>query len=469
MTMKGYWLPPGCDVVLETETIEVNRDGRRFTLEMPKPTPEDLREIADYLRSAQRRVLARRTTASIIRSLDRAAALWLSPTYRPRLLARHTISIITGFSSEMVARAIELEQAASRAPDMMAALVRELGDPAALDGFVPTPKGRSMAIGPQLVGGIFSANIPALPHLTVMRAFLVKAACFGRISRDEPIYLPLYADSLREVDPELAECLAVIHWDRDERACERAFLGALDHLIAYGGEAALSGLRERLPEGVAATWHGHRMGFAYVGRPALMGSIDGLVDRLAFDFSIFDQHACLAPQACFVERGGQRSPLDFAKKLSEAMASWLEELPPRSLSVQEMAPLRAALDAASLRELVGEGGARVVSPPDRLQGAVVVERPERFEPVPLDRFVRVIPVDGLDDMLTLLEPVKRYLQCAAVAGCDDRARARLARLGLSRLCPPGRMGTPTMVWHHDGEGCLASLVTWCDEETRMPA
>ncbi|MGB0588648.1 MAG: acyl-CoA reductase [Myxococcota bacterium] len=467
--MNAYWLPPGCHVQLETEAVEVNRGGRRFTLHMPKPTPADLREIAAHLRSAQRRILARRSTESIIRSLDRAAALWLSPSYRPRLLARHTISIITGFSSEMVARAIELEQAASRAPDMVAALERELGDSKALDGFVRTAKGRSMAIGPQLIGGIFSANIPALPHLTVMRAFLVKAACFGRVSSDEPIYLPLYAESLREVDPELAECLAVVHWDRADRVCEAAFLGSLDHLIAYGGDEALGGLRERLPEGVAATWHGHRMGFAYVGRPALMGGIDGLVDRLAFDFSIFDQHACLAPQACFVERGGRTSPLVFARHLSDAMEAWLDELPPRSLEVDEMAPLRAALDAAALRELMGEGGACVVSPPTRLQGAVVMERPERFEPVPLDRFVRVIPVDDVDDMLTLLEPVKRYLQCAAVAGCDDATRARLARLGLSRLCPPGRMGTPTMVWHHDGEGCLASLVSWCDEETRMPA
>jgi hypothetical protein len=469
MTVKGYWLPPGCDVKLKTETVEVNRDGRRFTLEMPKPTPADLRAIATYLRSAQRRILARRTTASIIRSLDRAAALWLSPSYRPRLLARHTISILTGFSSEMVARAIELEQAASRAPDMLAALERELGDPAALDGFVRTAKGRSMAVGPQLVGGIFSANIPALPHLTVMRAFLVKSACFGRVSSDEPIYLPLYADSLLEVDPELAECLAVIHWDRSERDCEAAFLGSLDHLIAYGGEDTLGGLRERLPAEVAATWHGHRMGFAYVARPALMTSVTSLVDRLAFDFSIFDQHACLAPQACFVERGGSVTPLVFARRLSDAMDAWLDELPPRSLRVEEKGPLRAALDAAVLRELMGEGGARVVSPRDRLQGVVVMERPDRFEPVPLDRFVRVIPVDDVDDMLTLLEPVKRYLQCAALAGCDDVTRARLARLGLSRLCPPGRMGTPTMVWHHDGEGCLASLVSWCDEETRMPA
>ncbi|MDP6943796.1 MAG: acyl-CoA reductase, partial [Myxococcota bacterium] len=325
MSAKAYWLPPGCPVRLETETVEVTRGDRRMTLEVPKPTPADLRAIAEHLRQARRRVLARRSVDDIVKSLDRTARRWLDPSYRPRLFARHTISIVTGFSSEMVARAIELEQAASRAPDMRAALVRELGDPASLDGFVSTPKGRSMAVGPELVGGIFSANIPALPHLTVMRAFLVKAACFGRVSIDEPIYLPLYADSLAEVDPELAECLAVVHWDRDDRDCEAAFLGGIDHLIAYGGDAALAGLKERLPAGVRATWHGHRMGFAYVARSALMGSVDGLVERLAFDFSIFDQHACLAPQACFVERGAPIDPVAFAEKLSDAMVDWLEE------------------------------------------------------------------------------------------------------------------------------------------------
>ena len=469
MSVKAYWLPPGCPVTLDTEVIEVERDERRFSLEIPKPSASDLVAIAQHLKGAQRRVLAKRSLASIIAALDKTAALWLDPSYRARLLARHTISIITGFSSEMVARAIELEQAASRAPDMTSALMRELGNPAALDGFVSTPKGRSMAIGPSLIGGIFSANIPALPHLTVMRAFLVKSACLGRVSSDEPIYLPLYAESLREVDPELAECLAVVHWDRDDRACEGAFLSNIDHLIAYGGERALAGLRERLPAGVGATWHGHRMGFAYVGQPALMGSIDLLVDKLAFDFSIFDQHACLAPQACFVQVGGGISPEGFAERLSRAMGEWLEELPPRSLSVEEQAPLRAALDAAEMRELLGAQGTKVISPKGRLQGAVVLERPERFEPVPLDRFVRVIPVEGVEELIGFLEPVAPYLQCAALAGCDDGTRTRLARLGLSRMCPPGRMGTPTMVWHHDGEGCLASLVRWCDEETRMPA
>ena len=114
---------------------------------------------------------------------------------------------------------------------MRRALDRELGSRQALDGFVSTAKGRATATGPEVIGGIFSANIPALPHLTVMRSFLVKSACLGRVSRGEPLYLPLYAQSLAEIDPELSECLAVIHYDRDDDALADAFLGGIDHVI----------------------------------------------------------------------------------------------------------------------------------------------------------------------------------------------------------------------------------------------
>ena len=85
MTARAYWLPPGCPVRLATETVEITRGDRRMTLEVPRPTPEDLRAIADHLRQARRRVLANRTVDEIVTSLDRTARLWLDPSYRPRL------------------------------------------------------------------------------------------------------------------------------------------------------------------------------------------------------------------------------------------------------------------------------------------------------------------------------------------------------------------------------------------------
>jgi hypothetical protein len=467
--VNAYWLPPGCRVELMVHEVQVERCGQQLTICMPRPTAEQVVAIADYLRTQQERVLQKRSVIEIVETLDRVAELWLDEQYPWRQRACDAISVVSGFSREMVGHAIELEQLSSRRNDMISALTRELGDHQALDHFITTPKGSSMAVGPGLIGGIFSANIPALPHLTVMRSFLVKSACLGRVSKNEPVYLSLYAESLAQVDEELASCLAVLHWEHNDQSVESAFLNAIDHLIAYGSDRSLALLKERCPPRLTATWHGHRMGFAYIPKAALSGSVDALAEQIAYDFSLFEQHACLSPQACFVEEGGEVTPKQFAQSLARAMDKWLERLPARQLAPEEAALLRQQHDAILMAQTLGKRPGEYITPPTRLQGAVVLEPAGPFEPCPLDRFARVIAIAGPAQLLELLEPCSHYLQCAAVAEPTDSAvLSALARLGVTRLCPPGRMGTPSMVWAHDGRSCLAELLRWCDYETLPP-
>ena len=460
---NAFWLPAGCDVAFETRDVEMGEQTVRF----PVTTPEVVAQVAAFLKTQQRAVLAGRSVDSIATALDRAAARWLEPDYVESTGAISAIASLTGFSAPMVAHAIHCEQRSSRLPDMLATLDGELGDRRVLDGFIDSPKGRTMAVGPELVGGVFSANIPALPHLTIMRALLVKAACLGRVSRDEPLYLPLYCRTIEELDPELASCLAVLWWPSDDHVVEAAFLGGIDHLIAYGGDATLSAIRSRAPERLRATWHGHRMGFAVVGRDALAGDLEFLCDRLAYDFTVFDQHACLAPQAVYVEDHPGVSAERFGRLLHKAMERWAVKLPARTLSVEEATRLRSAVDDAQLSEAMGLSETRVLSG-DAISGVVMVAADGVLAPTPLNRFVRVVPVPTLDDVFAHLEPVGRHLQCAAVAGVTDAFRRRLVRTGVTRLCPPGAMGTPSMLWHHDGWACLSQLVRWCDEEIIRP-
>jgi hypothetical protein len=469
----AFWLPPQCGLEPEVRVETIERGDRSIAVRWPIFSAQDITQLAGYLRAQRRRVLQQRSVESIVDVLDAVAAQWLDRDHTTRQSAVDAIATLTGFSEPMVAHAIELEQVSSRRADLLAALDNELGDHRALDGFTASPKGRSHAVGPGLIGGIFSANIPALPHLTVMRALLVKAACLGRVSQGEPLYLPLYVESLAAVDPDLASCLAVVYFSAEQRAHQDAFLGAIDHLIAYGSDATIRTLQAALPSEVGATWHGHRMGFCYVTRDALTNSESAqtLADAIAYDFTVFDQHACLAPQACFVQEGGAMSPSDFADALARGMDTWLDRLPPRSLTVDEAAGLRAAQDEARMVAMAGDS-TRIATPTDRLQGTVVVGPMDAFVPSPLDRFARVVPVANTDALMNYLTPVRRYLQCAVVAGGPDEntdaLKQRLAGLGVTRICPPGSMGTPSMVWHHDGRACLADLVRWCDEETVPP-
>jgi hypothetical protein len=56
----------------------------------------------------------------------------------------------------------------------------------------------------------------------------------------------------------------------------------------------------------------------------------------------------------------------------------------------------------------------------------------------------------------------------ALAAGDDRANEialRLAKWGVTRICPVGGMQDPSPAWRHDGRPALADFLTWTDWES----
>lgn len=478
---RAYWISPEMQAAIDTVpggsirfVKEYERESGKIAVDFLRLSPEALVFLARLLREKRDRVLARRSVRDIVDVLDKVAKKWLSANYAPRGTAIQRISTITGFSPEMVEHSIYLEQVSSQGPHLLHALTNELGDPSYLDDFLLNDNlgGYSRAVGPELVGAIFSSNIPALPHLEVMRAFLVKAACLGRVSAGEPLFLPLYARSLFEIDPDLAACLAVVYWERGDLEAESAFLKNIDYLVAYGGELQTRRLLSVKPPSLEATWHGHKLGFSYISRDALRQTgVQELARKVAYDFSIFDGFACLCPQVCLVERNGEVTPLEFAKACSTEMEYWARRLPPRCLEFSDAANKYRQRELLFMHESMNDKF-QVIAAPDDYSFTVILEETDRFEPTSGDRFLKVVPVNDFADVEGMIKPLgKSYLQCAAVASeetCFFELRRILARWGVSRVVPPGLMATPSMMWHHDGVSCLGKMVTWCDHEMMLP-
>jgi len=479
-TPAACWLPPGLREAIDAlpggstpYRKRYDHDDEHREVVFERLSPEALCQVVAFLRRRRREVLARRSVRDIVDALDRAAAQWLDPAYPPRRDTIAEIAFITGFSPEMVGHAIDEEQVSSRGPHLLEALRGELGDPEFLDGFRPNRRtgGFSRAHGPELVGAIFSSNIPALPHLEIMRSFLVKAACLGRVSAGEPIFLRRYAETLHEIDPELASCLAIVYWERGDDDSEQVFLRSIDYLVAYGGDAQIRRLLAARPPMLDATWHGHRLGFAYVTREALAAGQDvaTLARSISYDFTIFDGFACLCPQVVLVEDGGDTSPLDLARRCAIEMARWTRELPPRRLD------LAAASRKHGFAQLcMMDPAIEVIAAPPDGSYLVTLEAMQRFEPTGGDRHLRIVPVNGRSDLERLIGPLPRnHLQCAAIAAGGAVARHHelreaLASWGVTRIVPPGIMGRPSMMWRHDGVACLGRMVTWCDHELVVP-
>lgn len=473
--LEASFLPPGLgDIDGAWKIHQAGPPGAEVQARVFHPSPKGMEALAEALRE-RRRDARWITVEERISAFDALAARWLDPTYKVRQALLAPIAAWTGFSRPMVAHALDLEQRSSRAPHLSRALRQELGDPGRLDALGSNPYlgGRSRAVGPGLVGAVTSANIPGLPHLEVLRALLVKGACLAKVPGGEPLFLAAYARSLAVAHPLLGSTVAVVGVNRGDEDARRAFAGAVDHLVVYGGPAAVdaweaaastSRATTRRPHG--SSWHGHKLGVSVVLREALVeDDLLELTSRLAYDFTLYDREACLAPAAIYVERGGPTPVEGVADAIAAAMARWAEALPPGRPTVARATAQRAFIDAQVIR------GGQIVAAPDGLPWLVTLDPVPEFGPSAPGRVVRVVGVDHAEEVPGLLAPLGAYLQCAALAGPAHRAdpiAEALAEVGVSRLTRPGLMGLPSMMWRHDGKPCLGAMVRFCDEETEAP-
>jgi hypothetical protein len=75
-------------------------------------------------------------------------------------------------------------------------------------------------------------------------------------------------------------------------------------------------------------------------------------------------------------------------------------------------------------------------------------------------------VKDLTDLLQNAEVVRGKVSTVGIAAPEqaEELAQELARWGVTRVCPLGRMQNPPLTWRHDGRPALGDLVTWTDFE-----
>jgi hypothetical protein len=471
--LNAYYLPSDFRPQVTAFRTEAYHDEDiTIHLKIPQISRSFVETLTDHLRRNREAHLANLPIGKIIDVLDQASRRWLERSYPLRKLALKTIPAITHFSREVVEASIDVEMESSLREDIWRALCSEIKNPLFLDDFQYSPEldGYSRAFGPKLILSIFSENIPALPHLLFMRSVLLKAACLGKVAAGEPTFAPLYLKTIEEIDPEMAKSMAVLYWRGGEEEIEAAAFHQADAVIMFGGVEACESLRKKIPRGVKALLHGHKLGFGIIGRKRLScQGIEELAACVAYDCSMFDQQACLAPHIYYVEAGGEVSPQAFCRTLAEAMERLNLKMPRGKISPGEASAIHQLRTKYELRELNNEEVLLFASPHGTDWTIVYEKDPGTFSPSPLNRFIRIYGVEDIFQILPSLKSIAPYLQNAAVSIGDGREGnfiRRLGELGLARITSPGKMPVPSMMWHHDGVSPLSSLLCWCDVEKK---
>ena len=422
--------------------------------------------ICNSLRENRMAVLSRRSVHDVIRSVDAVAHALAAPgELRDQALA--LLPEASRLSAPMVELILDRMAADWRAPALERLVRAELGDPAALDGFVDDAVAgrRVRAVGPRLTLNVFAGNVPGVAVTAIVRCLLVKSATLGKTAADDPVLPVLFARALARVDPELASCVAVTYWPGGTGAAEDEALRQVDAVVVYGGAEAVRAVRSRAPGSTRVLEHGPRISFGFIAREALTApGARALARGVALAAATFDQHGCVSLHGAFVERGGAVEPRAFARLVFDELTALESSLPAGRLLPDEAARLHAERGRAEFEQMAI--GGEVMAGGGAATTVVYSEQPDAT-PSCLDRFVRICAVEDVADGLPALGPLDGLLQTAALAAGPERRSDladRLAEAGFTRITGFGAMPWPPAHWHHDGAAPLRELIRWVDLE-----
>jgi len=450
--MKGYFLPI-------TSIAATKTQDSRLPLELPVLSAEKVIDISDRLILAGES-LAKEPIFKIIDWIDTAAQCWLDPKDPFRKEAESLLPLASGVSKEMVRFILDDLFKNLTRPVLIHLLEEELGDPTLCDGFRPKKKGIGFTrvIGPRLITHILPGNISGTAVVSLVCGLLAKSANLAKVSTDELLLPVLFARSLHQIRPELAESMAILTWDNSDTRITQAAFQRADLAIVYGSDETIAQIREKIPPATRTLFHGHRLSLGVIARESIRREV---AEQAAVDIALYDQMGCLSPHLYYVESLGGHNPLEFAHWLSQALYAVSNRLPKGETSPNIAAQIQQLRGSLPLR------GGKVISSPKGLDWTVLYDPDPHFSASPLSRTIWVKPVHDLTEIGPHLEPIRSALQAVGIAIPEERQPElipAIVKMGASRICAIGKMQTPPITWHHDGQFRLANLLRFIDWE-----
>jgi hypothetical protein len=446
-----------------------------FLADLPPGTtlsPAMITEACQTLKRNRERYLATRRTQNVVNVLTSLADGWLAPHYPFRTLALEQGPAATGFSPPTLVRGLDTFFQRFTRENFQSLLQQDLGHALRLEELVCSQTEQksnhaAIANAPEFLVHIAAGNLPVPALSSIVLGLLTRSAQFVKCARGSSLLPRLFAHSLYEVEPKLGACLEIAEWPGGDSALEKALFDEADCVTATGSDETLAAIRRRLPRNTRFLGYGHRLSFAYVASGVLSGlNAPKIVAHAAADVVAWNQLGCLSPHVIYVEHGGSVSAEQFAGMLAVELAR-LEVVEPRGDLLVEAAAAIASRRSFYEVRAAHSDDTQLWSSKGSTAWTVVYEADPGFQPSCLNRFIYVKGVPHLVQALQGADSIRGKVSTVGLAAPEDKAPAlatQLARWGVTRVCPLGRMQQPPLTWRHDGRPALGDLVTWTDYE-----
>ena len=361
----------------------------------------------------------------------------------------------SGFSREGVEAGLRLALEDWHHSALQSLVDQELGSPDSMRDSPP--------IGHSLTSVILAGVIPMPNLLNTVLPLVIGSPVIVKPSQRDPYTPDLVAKCLSDIDSEFGRCLEVASLESTDDPAMRLFLTS-PCVMASGSDETIQQIRSRLSSDQSFIAYGHKFSIAVVNSSSLKeaNQREDIAEALSVDIALWDQLGCLSPAAIYVlGPKADHTRIDLMEALAEKLAAREEEWPRGEASKQTRADIRRERDEAEMRATVPGG-------PD-LRGSqnsnwtVIAESEPDWRPTPLHRFVRLYPVSDSSELRSVLQPMQRHLSSAALVGFapgespERELKSALGEVGVSRLCPAGRLQSPPLAWPHDGRPVLLPL------------
>lgn len=452
-------------------------------------TPQTVRDACFAIRRNREQWLLKKRTRELIDMVAYTAEQWLDPDFGFRRRALQASPAETGFPPATLARGLDAFFKCLTPEQLESLVAHDLGDVRKLDEFSATSiearQGRSsMARGPELLAHVCAGNLPVPAMMSLVLGVLTKSAQFFKLPQRGGLVPRLFAHSLAATESKLGACFEMARWPGGTRALEDALFSEANCVTATGGDALLSELRGRMPLATRFVGYGHKFSFGFVPVEALTSySMKRTARDAAADITAWNQLGCLSPHVLYVEDNGVHSPEGLAEQLAKELAAREVVEPRGEIPVEEAAAIAGRRSVYAMRSVIApparerkldsvfvevHTSLRLWQSEESTAWTVVLDTDPRFAASCLNRFIYIKPIKRLADALHYADEIRGKVSTVALGQAGDRTAElslELARWGVPRICPLGRMQEPPLTWRHDGRPSLADLVEWTDLET----
>lgn len=437
-------------------------------VEIPLLTEEQMKKVIETVKKGTEETLKKLTVIEIVHIIDQAIGRLLDRGSVYRQKAEKLLPIVTGYDEEMIRLSLTSYLKTFRKQELFRFLVEDLGNPLLLDDFQPRVKGGfSKAVGPDLITHIWAGNVPALPLWSFISGLLVKAGNIGKVSSAEPLFAGWFAQLLVEIEPKLANCFAVVWWKGGDENREKAIFEQSNLVLGYGSNQSLESLQTRIPITTRFLPFGHKISFGMISKLALDSQKAWrTAHQAAYDVVRYDQQGCYSPHIFYVQNGGRVSPREFARNLAHELENFEVKYPRRTLSIEESSSFTSWKQREEI-SLFSNHENEVLGSATNKWAVLYGESADDFLPSPLNRVIRVIAFDNIEDILPAIQPYRSFLQTVGMATDPEELflwANKLAGMGVTRISAIGNMTSPEAGWHHDGRFNLLDLMSMVDIE-----